>query len=113
MFCSLFYRRLSLGARAAFKDEDICRLGVLRTLWRGKPFMDYLPPVSPVTLRWKNEAPSRERKETNRERKSETGRGSVQGGEEKSGHGRREESAGKGVAVPLQSALHTRQVRKS
>lgn len=80
-----------MGARTAFKDEDICRLGVLRTLWRGKPFMDYLPPVSPVTLRWKNEAPSRERKETNRERKSETGRGSVQGREEKKGQGWREE----------------------
>lgn len=77
-----------MSTGTVFKDKDICKLGILRLLLRGKQLMDDLPPISSVTLRGKNEAPNGERKRAVRE--PGMGGGRVQEQEEKSGQEWRE-----------------------
>lgn len=82
-----------MSTRAAFRDEDVCKLRILRPLLTGKPFMDDLPPASSVTLSGKDEAPDGERKATVRASDGEVGAGR----EEKVDRSEREVEEGKGL----------------
>lgn len=66
MFWIPFYWCLSLATRTVLKNEDICKWGIIRPLLRGKQFMDCLPLISPVILRWIKEA-SNGKKEKDKE----------------------------------------------